>query len=677
MIRIIESLLESKAVGAAGPLSNVAAYHQGTTTTYTSLSTLDLFAQDMASRLLDDLDVDILVGLCLAVRKEVMDEVGGFDECFGIGFFEDNDLSYRIRRAGFRLKVATRSFIHHFGSHSMRRHTSDAQSRLEDNKRLFESKWREDIQSGFASHLSGQSEARIVFNQAQHPTKVAHRVQRERDDAQISLCMIVRDEERVLADCLASATPYFCQVVVIDTGSTDRTIEVAKQFGAEVHEMPWPDSFAEARNESLKHAEGKWIFWLDADDTMPPATGHAILHAARNAREDVGAFVVPVQFVDQGPNAGTRVDHVKLLRNHPKLRFEGRIHEQVLGAVRELGWTIARIESPVLHSGYDTSESGQAKKRERDWHLLNLDLVDRPNHPFVLFNCGMTSYFTGEYDDSIQWLESSINRSGETDSHLRKAYVLLGMAKAALGRDAEAIQAFTAGLDAVKYDPELHFQRALARTRLGDLELARDDYLAINEERPEFFSSYDVGIQTHKKWHNLAGVLYELGHYSQARSWWERAASMHPPALPAVQALFASAIANDDAKTARTALDIMRRSEPGSENLANALVSYASWLGVEAEELLRKELREQGMGLGAELVLARLLLNQNRLEEARPVLAKLASAGVAEAAYHLGVMSSVQGKPQEALVWMEQAEHLNPGHEQTRNQLTALKSMLA
>src|SRR5262249_33980822 len=84
----------------------------------------------------------------------------------------------------------------------------------------------------------------------------------------VSLCMIVRDEEANLPACLASAADLVDEVVVVDTGSTDRTREVAARFGARVFDFPWVDDFAAARNESLRHATGDWVFWMDADDRL-------------------------------------------------------------------------------------------------------------------------------------------------------------------------------------------------------------------------------------------------------------------------------------------------------------------------------------------------------------------------------------------------------------------------
>ncbi len=84
----------------------------------------------------------------------------------------------------------------------------------------------------------------------------------------VSLCMIVKDEETNLAECLAPIASLFHEIIVVDTGSTDGTRECARRAGAKVVDFPWSDSFAAARNESLRHAGGDWIFWLDADEQL-------------------------------------------------------------------------------------------------------------------------------------------------------------------------------------------------------------------------------------------------------------------------------------------------------------------------------------------------------------------------------------------------------------------------
>ncbi|MHB1034266.1 MAG: glycosyltransferase family 2 protein [Pirellulales bacterium] len=86
----------------------------------------------------------------------------------------------------------------------------------------------------------------------------------------VSLTLIARNEESNLADCLSCVADLVQEIVVIDTGSKDRSREVARRFGAHVYDFPWCDDFAAARNEALRHASSPWIFWMDADDRLDP-----------------------------------------------------------------------------------------------------------------------------------------------------------------------------------------------------------------------------------------------------------------------------------------------------------------------------------------------------------------------------------------------------------------------
>jgi GT2 family glycosyltransferase/tetratricopeptide (TPR) repeat protein len=679
--RLVETLMSSGSIGAAGPLTNECGHSQMIEPTYTSLDTLDLFAEDFAQRDVDDADApcDMLVGFCLAIRRTVLDEVGGFDESFGLGTFEDNDLCYRIRRAGYRLIISSRAFVHHHGSRTLRRISRTPWNLLAANHKKFEAKWQEDLDSGFASHLPGTKKGLVVFDGAKHPKRRYADAREKARLADISLCMIVRNEERVIADCLKSALPFFSQIIVVDTGSTDRTKEICRDLGAEVYEIPWPDSFAEARNESLKHAKGKWVFWMDADDTLPFWAGEDLQNAALGAPKDVTAYVVPVQFVDEGPGAGTRVDHVKLFRNDKRIRFVGRIHEQNLESIREVGGQISRCRAVVMHSGYDTSDEGQAKKRERDEKLLKLDLDERPDHPFVLFNLGMTAHFTGEHKEAISWLRQSIQVSQSGESHLRKAYALMAGSQKKLGLDGESLSTVMRGLAEVGEDPELRFQAGLLLTDMGRLAEAKEQYEKIAGDIADHFSSIDMSILTYKRYHNLAAVCMLMNDYPGAKGWWMKALECAPTFVPSAKELFGSALDIGDYQTAKAVVDHLRAALGPSEEWANAGAKYFETVSddQQAEAFLRKAVQQNPYAAGPRIVLTRRLLNAGREMESEEHLDMLERLGNAEGVFYLGVGAMRRGDYPTAVVWMEKAHALNPQHEDTKRQLDHLRTAIA
>jgi len=108
----------------------------------------------------------------------------------------------------------------------------------------------------------------------------------------VSLCMIVKDEEANLPDCLDSAADLADEMVIVDTGSADRTKEIAARFGAKVFDFAWVDNFAAARNESLKHAGGDWVFWLDADDRIDAENHSRLKTFFAGLRAENAAYVM-------------------------------------------------------------------------------------------------------------------------------------------------------------------------------------------------------------------------------------------------------------------------------------------------------------------------------------------------------------------------------------------------
>ena len=237
------------------------------------------------------------------------------------------------------------------------------------------------------------------------------------DRVRISLCMIARDSAATLRPCLESIRPWVDEMVIVDTGSSDDTPRIVEELGGRLFHFPWCDDFAAARNESLRHARGDWLFWMDSDDTIPAECGRQLrVLVDREVEPGLLGYVVQVHCPGAGDdgdpaNDVTVVDHVKLIRNRPDLRFEGRIHEQILPAIRRAGGSVAWTDLYVVHSGSDPSAEAQDRKRRRDLHLLHMELRERPDHPFPLFNVGMTYSDAGQFEEAAEFLRRSIEHS--------------------------------------------------------------------------------------------------------------------------------------------------------------------------------------------------------------------------------------------------------------------------
>ena len=207
----------------------------------------------------------------------------------------------------------------------------------------------------------------------------------------LSAALIVRNEEKCLAGCLQSIAGLVDETVVVDTGSTDRSREIACDLGARLDEFPWCDDFAAARNRALDLARGSWILYIDADERVSAGT-RAELDPLL-ARPEVAACTVRFR-----PLSGfTRYREYRVFRNRPDLRFEGVIHETYTPAlfalcVRE-DMRIVDSTLAIDHLGYD---GDLATKHRRNLPLLRARLEADPSHVYSWSHLGSTLYGMGD-----------------------------------------------------------------------------------------------------------------------------------------------------------------------------------------------------------------------------------------------------------------------------------------
>src|SRR4051794_35424546 len=184
--------------------------------------------------------------------------------------------------------------------------------------------------------------------------------------ARVSLCMIVRDEEQNLADCLRPVAELFDEIVIVDTGSRDATRQVARQFTDRVVEFTWCEDFSAARNESLKHATGDWIFWLDADDRVRPEQVAPLRDLIAQLDHRPRALMMEILVPPSGPNEEAQlVSHARLFRRHPKLHWRGRVHEQLDPVFETLGYERVFTDVQIEHVGYLDRAQTERKLRRK------------------------------------------------------------------------------------------------------------------------------------------------------------------------------------------------------------------------------------------------------------------------------------------------------------------------
>src|SRR5262249_40424852 len=180
-----------------------------------------------------------------------------------------------------------------------------------------------------------------------------------------------------------------------------------------------------ARNESLRHATGDWIFWMDADDVLDEDNRGRLRALFASLTDEPAAYVMKCLCLpDAITHTATEVDHLRLLRNHHDLRWRYRVHEQILPAVREKQWPVRWSDVVVHHTGYQDS-SVRGRKLQRDLRLLTLDHSEYPNDPFVLFNLGCVYQEQDRLGEALLKFRRSLELSHPSDSIVRKLYALI------------------------------------------------------------------------------------------------------------------------------------------------------------------------------------------------------------------------------------------------------------
>ena len=517
--------------GIVGPVSNnVSGPQQVQPAQYKDLSSMPAFAAAWRQQHLGkSVEVNRAVGFCLLMSRAVLEQIGGLDEQFGSGNFEDDDLCIRARLAGFGVRIAQEVFIHHTGSQTFKGARIDYRQAMLRNWDLFRKKWqlspdsslergyhfpkslpaglelkvtlpnlslshqqagenrwvestpaskptpaRAEVKLPAVAALGSLTEARSLFQKGDlalawdagvealttrpfHPqaalllaelASAAGDGQSARQCAQyarglapdwkapkqflqkspkakerpawlklpacivdakhpaktgprLTVCLITKNEERFLAQCLESVKNLATQIVVVDTGSTDRTVEIAKSFRAEVFHFDWSDDFAAARNAALEHARGDWVLILDADEELPSDQHARLIADLKNQN----AIALRLPLVNRGQEAEGRSYVPRLFRNAPGVYYSGRIHEQVFPSLipvgKPLGLGTGLGTAQILHHGYSQQMVKDRNKIQRNLKLLRLAIEESPEDANLAMNLGLELVRSEELIDGL------------------------------------------------------------------------------------------------------------------------------------------------------------------------------------------------------------------------------------------------------------------------------------
>jgi tetratricopeptide (TPR) repeat protein len=463
----------------------------------------------------------------------------------------------------------------------------------------------------------------------------------------LSLCMIVRDEEAMLGRCLAAVRDAVDELVVVDTGSQDRTVEIAEGFGARILHHAWTGDFAAARNVAFDAATGDWLLYLDADEVL--VAGDAPRLRALTQRTWREAFFLVETNHTGDLEDGTAVVHdaLRVFRNRPEHRFEGRIHEQIAHRLPSLPERLEKTAIRVEHFGYLGTVREAKDKSARNLELLERQVADGVDTPFLHFNLGSELTATGEHERALEhlrraWEEVSADPALRTYGYAPSLAARFVRALRSTGRLDEVGPAADRALAIFPGLTDVVLEAGHAAHTAGDRAEARrrfEDCLAMGDA-PSSMSAV-VGCGTFFALAALATLEREEGDLEAAEALLRRGVAEHPAFLGMVEPLAAVLLARGaaPADAAAEVLGLLGEAVTPGARFLLAVPLFEAGAVVEAEGLLRAVLAAKPAVHQARVALAEALLSQGRLDDAAAEAARVpgdapcAAAAVRTAAF--------------------------------------------
>ncbi|ADQ41167.1 glycosyl transferase family 2 [Caldicellulosiruptor acetigenus I77R1B] len=327
----------------------------------------------------------------------------------------------------------------------------------------------------------------------------------------LSICMMVRDEENNLYRCLNSLSILIndlrCELIIVDTGSIDGTVSIAKQFTQNIYFKKWNNDFSEIRNYSISLAKGKWIFIIDADEEL--LTPELIWKAIEKAEDEkCNTIAVEVRNLQDLNKTDLYVLNIspRIFRNTGKFGYYGSVHNQ------------PKFEQPILvtdivlnHYGYLTSDRELVEKKfKRTVSIIKSELEKNPDDIYYQYQLGVSYDFYGDRRQASIEFDKAYTLLSTQPIEVKKGYILVYCIYArtllSLGENYKAIKIASEGISLVPDYVDLYYILGYAYMRIGNFE---------------------DGLKTLKKYLKLAENIEELSIYEDPKVIFYHVSPMH------------------------------------------------------------------------------------------------------------------------------------------------------
>jgi len=369
----------------------------------------------------------------------------------------------------------------------------------------------------------------------------------------VSVCIIVKNEELNISECLKRLAKQPFELIVVDTGSTDRTKELARLYTDKVFDFPWCDDFSAARNFSISKASHDWILVVDCDEFLEEIDLEGTYTLMSEYPDAIGQ-ITRHSLCHTSTGETVMTDSVERLFRRTLYKYEGSIHEQLVPLSNSLADTVAtnkdttsvlstNVTTPItltvfkaplsfIHTGYNGTADAINQKAQRNIDLLLKELSQNPSDPYLYYQLGESYNLKGDYENAFQYFDRGFYLDvDETLPYVKMMITSYGYSMIETGRFEKAL-----GLEGV-YDTFKDYADFVCM--MGDLYLK----LQMNQQALDQFlyalslSDYSVeGANSYIPLHNIGCIYDAYGYKDAAKEAFEKAASYgYAPSIERMQ----------------------------------------------------------------------------------------------------------------------------------------------
>jgi len=351
-------------------------------------------------------------------------------------------------------------------------------------------------------------------------------------DYSLSVCLIVKDEEKVINRCLKSVQDVAAEIIVVDTGSTDNTPKIVREWGGKVLNYKWCNDFSYSRNIALAEAQGGWILVLDADEELCQEDLETLKRALKQPVE--GYNLAVVNFIDNENPCDFVTDYVcRLFRNNQNYRFKNRIHEEVYSSIVNLKGPEAVVNLPVriFHYGYIEETVQKKEKNYRNLELLKLQLQECTDEdkPYYLYALGVEYFQSEEFEKGAELLRFCLQKTPKGMPGFRSdCYLKLILCEIKEGKNDIVAEIFRKALDEYPDFVDLLFLQGEFLYNQLHLEKALSYFKKCLKLPLSSKYTSAAGVNSFRSWYLAGQCHYYLGNFIESEKCFTQSFQIEP-----------------------------------------------------------------------------------------------------------------------------------------------------